>query len=327
MAAYGIKGKFPMMSIIGHKELITHLESINKDPTNTFLFCGPVSVGKRTVAFELSKSILCETKKEECHCKSCKRFPSDHPDFLCVGRKDKIKVDDIEKILDFSMTTPFLSKNKIIIIDNAHNITWEAANRLLKILEEPPSFFSFFLISSEPQKILPTILSRCISFEFKSLTREDLTNILWKKLGFSLPEAKVLGWIGVDSSLDIFSDAGKYLKYRYMALELINSIKNKKLIDLLDYVDKIEKEDLSIFSDLFLILLTDVLLIKKGIIKIVNSDVIDNIKKISEKFNIKALIGIINSFSQLKKYSYLNINMNINLKNLFIKNFPLFIAE
>lgn len=314
--------------MIGHRDLIPHLElQINKDPTGTYLFHGPISVGKRTAAFEISRLILCETKEDECHCKSCQKFPLDHPDFLCVGKNEKIKVVDVEKILDFSITTPFLSKNKTVVIDNAHDITWEAANRLLKILEEPPSFFSFFLISSEPQKILPTILSRCIEYEFGSLTREDLTNIIWKKLGFSLPEAKVLGWIGADSSLDVFSDAGKCLKYRYMILELINSIKNKKLIDLLDYVDKIDKEDLSVFSDLFLIVLTDVLLIKKGISKIVNSDVIDNIRKVSEKFNVKALIAIVNSFSQLKKYSYLNINMNINLKNLFIKNYQLFIIS
>lgn len=312
-----------MNYIIGHELLKERLISrFKQDPYGTFLFHGPSSIGKRTVSFELSKKILCENSLgEDCPCMSCKKFnAAEHPDFLCVGRQETIKVVDIDRVLEFVETTSFLSKSKIIIIDNAHDITWEAANRLLKVLEEPPPKITFFLVSSEPSVIIPTILSRCIKYEFNSLSREDITNIIWKKLGFELPQAKTLGWLAVNSSMDIFSKVGLYLKYREMAFEFLSELKTRSLLDSMDYIDKIDKNDLSIFTDLIIILLTDFLLLKNGVPHIANDDLFDEILETTEKINDKALIAIVNLFSQIKNIKY-NLNLNIHIKNALIKSY------
>ena len=315
-------------SVIGHGQLKERLiVRLKKHPIGTFLFYGPPSTGKRTTAFEAAKFILCEESGEaKCVCRSCKRSEFDHPDFLCVGRKEKIKVADVEKILEFSETTPFLSKNKVIVLDNAHDITWEAANRLLKLLEEPPPHFAFFLVSDNPQKMIPTILSRCIKFEFNSLQKDDLIEIFSIKMGFKKSEAKMLGWVAADTSMDIFSHAGKYLKYRMMVVEFLSNMKKRKLIDSLDYIDKIERGDLSIFCDLLVLILTDILLLKNGIQDITNGDIIKDVTKIAENINPKALIAITSHFSQVKRYQYLNINSNMNLKSCLIKSYPLFMV-
>jgi DNA polymerase-3 subunit delta' len=314
-------------SVIGHGELKGRLSiRLEKSPVGTYLFHGPPSTGKRTTAFAAAKHILCDVKSgDECSCRSCKKF-DDHPDFLCVGRHEKIKVADVERILDFSTTTPFLSKYKIIILDNAHNITWEAANRLLKLLEEPPPNYAFFLVSENPQAIIPTIISRCIKFEFNCLSQEDLADIICTKLGFDPHEAEMLGGIAAETSMDIFSNAGKYLKFRLMSMEFLSSMKRRQLIDSLDYIDKIEKTDLSIFCDLLLMVLTDVTLVKNGITDITNNDMIEEITKVSDDVNGKALIAIVSLFSQLKRYHYLNINLNLNIKNTLIKSYPLFMV-
>ena len=249
--------------VIGHEEVKLRLKSrLEKDPSGVFLFCGPASVGKRTTAFELSEMVLCKTKSEKCKCVSCKRFKIGHPDFLCVGRNSKIKVADVDSIIDFCSTTPFLSDSKITVLDNAHNMTVEAANRLLKLLEEPPLNYSFFLITSNPEAIIPTVTSRCIKYEFGSLTREDLTVIIKKKLGFPPKKAEVLSGLSVGTSLDIFSKAGEFLRYRDMAIELISGMGSKFLEDSIDYIDKIEKDDLPLFSDMVILVLTDLILLQ-----------------------------------------------------------------
>lgn len=318
-----------LSSVIGHEQLKEKLSiRLKEHPAGVFLFCGPASIGKRTTAFEASKFILCENKSEEkCSCQSCNRFKLEHPDFLCVGQHEKIKVRDVDAIINFSSTAPLISDYKVIVLDNVHEITPEAANRLLKILEEPPPNFTFFLVTSNPQFLTPTVLSRCIKYDFGNLSREELTTIIKKKLGFSSKKSEVLGLLAAGSSLDVFKHAGHYLKYRKMAVELLAGIKKRPLIDSVDYVDKIEKEDLPIFTDMIVLLLTDFLLLKNNIPDLTNKDMEEDLVKIVKDINDKALIVVVGMYSQIKRYLYLNINLNLYLKNAVIKSHPYFLAD
>jgi DNA polymerase III subunit delta' len=315
-------------AIIGQDQVKEKLTPIlSGDPTGTYLFYGPNNVGKRTMAFEISKLLLCETKQEECFCRSCKNFNIEHPDFLCIGRFDKIKVKDIDLLLEFSYLSPLLSQYKIIVIDNADNITWEAANRLLKVLEEPPAGFVFFLVSSNPEKIIPTILSRCIKYEFSVLSKGNLISIIHKNLGFEMDQALILGGIASVTSISVFDKAGQYLRYRKMSFELISTLKKRGLISALDCADSVTREDVPIFADMFLLLLTDILLIQNKVKYIANADLIKDLEKISVTFKERALIAAVSIFSQVKKDMHLSVNMSCVLKNTLIKIFPLLILE
>jgi len=316
-------------TVIGHDAIKKKLGALlARGSAGTFLFYGPPSVGKRTTAFELAKAILCNNRPMfgDCSCRSCLKFYSGHPDFLCIGQHEKIKVEDVDAILDFTSLSPLLSNEKVIVIDNAQDITWEAANRLLKVLEEPPPKVSFFLITRDINALIPTILSRCIKYEFGVLSREDLTNIIWKKLGFDLPQAQVLGWLASDSSFDVFAKAGHYLKYRNLAYEFLAGVKNKDLSDLLDFVDKVDRQDLGIFADMLVIVLTDLLLLYNKIKAITNVDLIEPLEKLAFTFKDRALVACVATFSQAKKDAYLNVNLNMVLKNTIIKTHPLFIS-
>lgn len=313
--------------IIGHEEEKKKLTSLLQgDFSGTYLFRGPPSTGKRTVAFETAKVLLCEKGEgDTCTCRSCKKFGSTHPDFLCIGR-EKIKVDDIDHLLDFFSIVPFMSNKKVVILDNADNITWEASNRLLKVLEEPPPGFVSILVSSNPEAMLPTVLYRCIQVDFKALSKGSLVTIISKKLGFEVDQALALASIASFSVVDIFSNAGQYIHFRNLAVEFVSAMKHKALIDLMDFLDKIDKADMPLFADMLVLVLTDILLLQNDVTDIVNKDIEKTLHKFLKSFNAKAVIGIVNVFSQVKRNAYLNVNMNMVMKNALIKSYPIIAA-
>ena len=305
-------------SIIGHETLKPRLSSLISQP-GSYLFYGPMSVGKRSAAFELSKYILCKDQKEDgCTCNSCKCFQN-HPDFLCVGQEGRIKVEDAEKVNDFAGYSPLISNTRVIVIDDVDRATSEAANRLLKTIED--SSYTFFLITSDLSSVLPTLKSRCVQIKFGTLSQDDITNILWKKHGFELTKARVIGWIGQGTSSNIFTDAGLYLKHRDKAHEFLGNF-GLDLLSSLDYVDGVEKKELSIFIDMLILILTDILNLKIGIEDIVNADLRDSLKKIGDKFSEKGMILVLSYLTQVKKYSRLNINLALHLKNSLMKSHP-----
>lgn len=311
-------------SIYGHHDLLRMISDIQP---GTYLFYGAVSIGKRTVAFETARYGLClDIPGDSCKCHSCVQFQQgSHPDFLCIGRTDKVRVLDVDRLLEFLSKMPFLSKRKIAVIDNIHNMTYEASNRLLKVLEEPPEGFSFFLITHDITQVFDTVLSRCIRYRFGSLSQEDLTNVIWKKMGFELSEARVLSWISCKSSIDVFSQAGTCIKCRDRALRLITIARHGDLIEIMDFIDKIDRVDYPVLIDMTMLLLTDLLFIQEGV-GIVNADLKESLEKLSKSFNSKALVAATSIFSQAKKNMYLNVNLGIVLKNIMIKTQPMFTA-
>ena len=302
-------------NIIGHDALKPKLQKF-VGVQQAYLFHGPPSVGKRTIAFNLAKYFLCQGNTEdECTCKSCLNLQS-HPDLLCVGRDGKVLVADVDGIIEFVLRAPLCSSCKVVVIDNADVISYEASNRILKTLEE--SSVIFFLITSRVKAILPTIRSRCIQVQFNTLKQEDITNILTQRMGFDMVPARVLGWIGSGSSIDIFSSAGSFLKNRDLAFDFINLF-SSDFITVLDFIDRIPKDELIIFIDMVVLTLTDLLLTSYSIDAIVNSDRRQDIQKMLKENNQQKLIIILNILSQVKRNTYLNVNMNLTFKSAMIK--------
>jgi len=310
--------------VIGHEDVLSRIVPTLESNGGTFLFHGPPSIGKRTVAFEVSRNILCNGGRVKgCVCESCKKFGAGaHPDFMCVGQFGRIKVADVDSILEYTLTAPFLSDRKVVVLDNAEVITWEAANRLLKTLEEPPAGMFFFLVTSNPGTLLPTIYSRCVRVEFGHLSPTDVMNVLFQKMGYDMPKARVLGWLASGSTIDIFSKAGQYLRYRDMAFEMLSQTRTRGLIDCLDYVDKIERDGLGIFADMLVMILTDIMLVQNQITQVTNVDLLDQIGKLAGQFNSKALTVVVSILSQVKRDAALNINLSMALKNAVIKTYP-----
>lgn len=156
----------PLKSLIGNEAVKNHLNTLLTSNTipQSLLFSGPAGVGKATFSKAFAKLLLKSTKK-------------DPPDLFILEPEGKNPLHSIESIRDAikNLTTPpFEATRKIIIIDDADKMLPPAANALLKILEEPPPYGHFILTSSYPDRLLPTILSRCVSLPFKPLTQDEV---------------------------------------------------------------------------------------------------------------------------------------------------------
>ncbi len=157
----------------------------NKRVSHSLLFIGPESVGKGLCALTLAKTLNCEREDlfDSCGtCLSCKKIDNrNHPDVKWIepeGAGNVIKIEKIKSMRDSINLKPFEGRAKVFIIDRSHLLTEEAANSILKTLEEPPKDSFIILITNDVNRIFPTLRSRCQWVIFSSAGPEDLKRFL-----------------------------------------------------------------------------------------------------------------------------------------------------
>ena len=181
--------------VLGHdrqKLMLTSLVRKEKLP-HALLFSGPRGVGKRTVALELAKNLFCEKQHTCGACIGCRRLASGvHPDFTVMAGETSIKIDELRAIRKEVYEPPFEAPLRIILIDNAEVMTREAANALLKTLEEPPPSNVFILVTSREQDIPLTVRSRCMRIGFGPLSTDAVSAYFQNVLSLDKAQAEVL---------------------------------------------------------------------------------------------------------------------------------------
>ncbi len=168
--------------VINQKNVINTLKNalLKKEVAHAFLFAGPRGSGKTTVARLLAKALNCLNRKENeyepCNnCPSCLAINNGNSlDVIEIDAASNRGIDDIRNLRENIKFPPTSSKYKVFIIDEAHQITKDAFNALLKTLEEPPDYVVFILATTEPEKLPLTILSRVQRYDFKKLNLEDI---------------------------------------------------------------------------------------------------------------------------------------------------------
>lgn len=149
---------------------------------HALLFHGSDNIDKWLWAKWFSQFVLCEQKNVDQPCGTCRHCryvnhtqtaETTHPDVYILGEDESVGVDDIRQITQFLALSPHYARRKIVLIRNAETLNVSSQNALLKMLEEPPSYGLFILVAEKLKRLLPTIVSRCIKYRFKSLSIEE----------------------------------------------------------------------------------------------------------------------------------------------------------
>jgi DNA polymerase-3 subunit gamma/tau len=233
--------------VVGQDQVVTLLTNSIKQKkiSHAYLFCGGKGTGKTTVARIVAREIGCNGE-----------------DIIEIDAASNRGIDEIRELRDAVRTHPFSSPYKVYIIDEAHMLTKEAANALLKTLEEPPSHVVFILATTDPDRLPQTIVSRCQKIEFKSPTIEILSKRLIdvakdEEFNLSKESAELIAQHGKNSYRDalgileqILSISKKDIKHEHV-VDALGAPDKEMLLTLLELVcEKNPKEVLLIFNRL-----------------------------------------------------------------------------
>lgn len=172
--------------ITGQAHVVQTLSNAISDGvvSHAYLFCGPRGSGKTTIARILAKAVNCQNRKpgqfEPCNkCSSCEDIMASRSmDLIEIDAASNRGIDEIRELRENIKFSPVKEKYKVFIFDEAHQLTKEAANAILKTLEEPPDHAIFILATTEAFKMIPTIISRCQRFDFRKFTNAEIISRL-----------------------------------------------------------------------------------------------------------------------------------------------------
>jgi DNA polymerase-3 subunit delta' len=319
-----------MWQTVGQQKTITTLaESIKRNTlSHAYLFVGPAHVGKMRLAMDLAMALNCAGSSPPCSsCNQCQRIEQGkHADVQVIDKntgrevKDKRKATEIgiDAVREFIQRSanlpPYEGKRKVFIIDSADQLSPEAANCLLKTLEEPPPHVIIILLTTDEKKLLPTVISRCQRFELKPVTTSEAES--WLRLSKDVSPEKVrllarlsqgcLGWAMLANGDEV------YLKERLACLTRLVSLLTASWSERFAYVLQLPN-DRNLIEDMlktWLAWCRDVLLLKYNCQEaVVNIDYLNDLTAWSNMLTVHELKEFIDS---LKK-SLVNLSANANV--------------
>jgi DNA polymerase-3 subunit delta' len=189
---------------IGNQRAIGVIErAVAGSPQHAYLFAGPERVGKATLALRLAQALNCAAEgARPCGgCSLCRRIASGaHADVFTVtveptsegSQSTAVSVDQMREVERTVALAPYEGRSRVVIIDPADGMTASAQNAFLKTLEEPPPHVVFVMVSAQPEKLLPTVLSRCQRIDFRLVPAEAIEKALLDR-GKGGEEARTAG--------------------------------------------------------------------------------------------------------------------------------------
>src|SRR5476649_1892295 len=230
----------PFRDVVGHVRLIDLLSRSVAGSTlpPSLLFAGPAGIGKHLAALAVAQALNCtdpakgsglgaQGSVDACGvCAACSRIARGvHPDviFVSPGDSGAIKIDQVRDVVDRAQYRPFEGRRRVVIIDDADALAPPAQNALLKTLEEPPPSSVFILVTSRPDVLLPTVLSRCPQLRFRPLSAADIATALMAR-GHNETEARAVA-ATADGSLGhaLQESAGELVESRDLAQRVLEN--------------------------------------------------------------------------------------------------------
>jgi DNA polymerase III, delta'' subunit len=317
--------------IIGHESIKQHLQNaiMSHKVSHAYIFHGEEGMGKKELAVAFAKTLQCEEAGIlSCdRCKSCIQVDSgNHPDIIWVTHeKVSIGVDDIRLQVNADIQVkPYNSPYKIYIIDDADKLTEQAQNALLKTIEEPPEYAVILLLVSNISVILPTILSRCVVLNLKTIDKQVVKDFLMSK--HQIPDYMAEVAAGFSGG-----NVGKAIKYA--SSEDFEQMKSN-VLHILKYIDDMElyevisglkfltanKNNIDDYIDLMIMWYRDVLMFKatKDPDLLLYKDELSYINKQANTRSYEGIEKILKAMEKAKIRLKANVNFDIAIELMLL---------
>lgn len=297
---------------------------------HSLLFAGPEGVGKRMLALFLAKAVNCQRTGgiDFCgECTNCRKIDAGaHPDLREIEPDGQfIKIDQTRELSREVFFTPFEARRRFFLINQAERLKIEAANSLLKTLEEPPGTSHLILMSTRPEELLNTIRSRCQMYRFCPLPPSVTERLLREKSDVSPEQLPLLarlceGSVGRALSLDL----DQYLEQRDEMLLLLSyclpELSYVKVSRILTPLSK-SKENFSGYLNILFGLLRDLLLLKTGLpaSALTHSDIVSQLEDLSSKVELENLREAVQVLDHLESGAKRNLNKALALDQFVLK--------
>lgn len=340
--------------VIGQDHIVkTLINQIKLDKiSHAYLFCGSRGTGKTSTAKIFAKAINCVNSKDgsPClECDVCKSLDGTNIDVLEIDAASNNGVDEIRDLREKVKYPPVVGKYKVYIIDEVHMLSTSAFNALLKTLEEPPAHTVFVLATTEVHKLPATILSRCLRFDFKLVSLEELSSLLKKvldseKVKYDEQAINIIARAGEGSVRDTLSIADRCVSFagdeltyqkvlavlgvseREVLIKITDHILSKNVGEALVELDSVLSQGKSplVFSNDLISYFRDLLLVytlsdKSREIVVVKDDIFEKMKAQATKENYAVMVKAIEVLSEIEQELRYSVQPRIVLETAIIK--------
>ena len=318
--------------VIGHNQIVEHLKNAIRMEkiSHAYIFNGESNAGKMMLAEAFAMALQCENHGDEpcMECRSCHQAKEhNQPDIIYVShdKPNVISVDDIRQQLNNDIVIkPYNSKYKIYIVDEAEKMNVQAQNALLKTIEEPPAYGIILLLTTNADSFLPTILSRCITLNLKSVNEDLIKSHLMKK--YQIPDyqadvcaAFAQGNVGKAIQL---AASDEFNELKSSALSIVKKLEDMDLYELNQLIKQINefKPKIQEYFDLLTLWFRDVLYLKatSDVNNLIFKDEVYDIKKQAAKRSYSGIETILQTLEQSRVRLNANVNFDLVIELLLL---------
>lgn len=315
--------------VIGHEKIIAHFEEAIQmgKVSHAYLLSGEDGSGKMTLAKAFAKALLCENRTGCGECTACRQVDSgNHPDLIYITHdKYEIRVDEIRKGVNNTIDIkPYSSDYKIYIIDDADRMNQGAQNALLKTLEEPPSYAVILLLTNNKDRLLDTILSRCVTMTLGTIREEKIAAYLKEHTdakeedirfaaGFSLGNiGRALHVATTEEFKDMFQEA----------INILTHIKTMETYEIISYLKDLKayKDEIYDFLDIVTVWYRDMLMLKTtgSLNHLIYKDKYRQLKEQEIYISFEGISHILDEVKKARRRLTANVNFEVALEMMLL---------
>ncbi len=307
-------------------EILRRAVELDRLP-HALIFAGPSGVGKRTLALLLAQLLNCESSSGKLACGKCagcrKIAQGSHPDIRLVEPDGAfIKIEQVRSMIGEIAYQPFEAKYRVVILDPAEQLKVEAANCMLKTLEEPPSRTIIILVTSNPYMLLTTIQSRSRLLQFAGISQGSIETYLVQQAGWNAGDAHLAAALSRGSLGNALAfDSGSYLPVRAQALSFVTLLLSRGSFaeaSRLAASTVKDKEAFPIWVEAVFTILQDLFYAKTAPERIGQRDILADLTAIAGRTHTSAVASAVRAFDKLRRGLRQNVNRQIALEALFL---------